>query len=107
MPFQKGHKLSKDKGRKPASLEMKYFEKLDAALPEAVDFCLTVIKDTKKKLLDKELKQKDIIDLQQVGLKACQILTNKAPDRVKHSGDENNPVQVSVVYLPTPNPSDE
>ena len=81
-------KGNKNSGRHPASIEKKFWDKLDGALPKAIDFCLDVIQNTKLNLLNTNLKQREVIELQNVGLKAAQILMSKAPQRLEGGGNE-------------------
>jgi len=76
-------------GRKTVSKEKEFWKRLDAAIPEAVDFCVEVIKDTRFNLLRKDIGITERNQLYNIGLKASQILISKAPQRVANPDGSN------------------
>jgi len=74
-------------GRKPAHREQAYFTKLDAVLPEVIDFLIATVRKGAKSEIQYE---------RDMAIKAANILNSKAPDRIKHSGDEDSPIYLSV-----------
>jgi hypothetical protein len=66
-------------GRKARHVEMNYFKKLDAMLPEVLDFLIKIVRDGAKNMEDKQKMD--------FALKASKIMNDKAPQRVQGSGD--------------------
>ena len=83
-----GKKGNKGGGRKPLSVEMKFFALLDKTLPKAVNFCENLIDTANTKTATREDKN--------LGAQASKILMSRAPERIKHSGDEDSPIRLSV-----------
>ena len=72
-------------GRKTARMETNYWKVLDAALPEAIGFCVEIMKQKQRELKlkkNKNLKAYELAKIQGVGLKAANIIVSKAPQRI-------------------------
>ena len=90
MPGQKGNKGG---GRKPLSVEMTFFRLLDKALPKAISYCDGLIDEAKKHKEEPIALRKPYDDL---AVQATKVLMSRAPERIKHSGDEDSPIRLSL-----------
>ncbi len=75
-------------GRRPYHQEMAYFKKLDAVLPKVIDYLISLVDEGMISGADKQTKE--------LAVKAANILNSKAPERIRHSGDEDNPIRLVV-----------
>jgi hypothetical protein len=96
-------KGNKNSGRKPRSVEMSFFVKLDAALPKAVELCENLIDEYNELKKEDISKIEDLAELknywtrlksaQDAALKATQIMFSKAPQRIENP----NPTLVKII----------
>ena len=79
---------NKNSGRKGHGLEKAFWDKLDKALPTAVDACIEIIEGCQLNLINKNLTITESKGLQDTILKACQVLMSKAPQRIAGTGED-------------------
>ena len=84
---------NKGGGRKKQSVEMEFFRLLDEAMPKAVRYCVRLINEAEKNKCKSLLLPSSYDNL---AIQATKVLMSRAPERIKHSGDEDNPIRLVV-----------
>ena len=76
------------RGRKPAAFDNSLYAKIDAVIPEAIDYCISVINHAKTDPASKEWAK--------LAIDASKVLISKMPERV--GGDEGGAVKFEVKW---------